>query len=527
MKSSIRKPLWVLLSLLMVVSMLVACQSNTPTSSASVAPSTAAAASSEPAASKSAEASAPATDKLDPVTLKIILFADKRADTDYIWGKVGEYTKDKLNATFTTAWIPAADYNNKLLAMAASGDDWDFNFDGDWVVYPRMVNNNAYMDLSAMLPKYAPDLYATYQKNGIMDVITQNGKVFCLPWTMSMSQRPFLQWRADILEKAGTAVEPGSVKTLEDVDALYGKLKAAAPDKKIAEAMDFRGIQPKYELATMAYYFSYSLTDPTCKITHQAFTDAYMELAQWDKKWQDAGYIWKDYLTDQHDGNALIAAGEQISNVTWHEWANCTMNWGDGSKRANSELYPDKKFGNRSPLSNILCVNANSANPERSLMFINMMQVDQKLFDLVLYGEEGRNYVLGADGSATYPQGMKADNSNYMDWQGRWAFWNPQYLRPDTTYGKDFWVNEAKFASEPTNVNAALVAFFPDPSSVQTELTLISATDDKWQKQIQAGLAGDPKKAVEDYRAELKADGIDKVTAEFQKQIDAYLATKK
>lgn len=522
MRSSISKPLGVVVCLFMVTAMLFGCTTAAPTQAATVAP----------AADKTAEAAAtaapaPETAKLDPVTIKIILFADKKVDTDYIWGKVGEYTKDKLNATFTTTWVPAADYNTKLPAMAASGDDWDFNFDGDWVVYPAMVNNGAYYDVSKLLPQYAPDLYATYQKNGVLPVITQNGKIFCLPWTMSMSQRPFSQWREDILEKAGTPVANDSVKTLEDVDALYAKLKAAAPDKKIAEAMDIRGVQPKYELATMAYQFCYSLNDPACKIQHIAFTDAYMEVAQWDKKWQDAGYIWKDYLTDQHDGNALIAAGQQISNVTWHEWANCTMDWGAGSVRGTSELYPDKKFGNRSPLSNILCINVNSKNPERDLMFINMLQIDQKLFDLVLYGEEGRNYKLTAEGAATFPEGMTATNSSYMDWQGRWAFWNPQYLRPDSTYGKDFWVNEAKFAARPENVNAPLVAFFPDPSSVQTELTLIGATDTKWQKMIQAGLAGDYQKAVADYRAELTKDGIDKVTAEFQKQIDAYLATKK
>ena len=524
MKSSIKRPLLAVLSIVMLVMMLTACQQGTPSASQAAGGEATDAVESSAAGT---EASAPATEALDPAQLKIILFADKRADTDYIWGKVGDYTKDKLNATFTTTWIPAADYNNKLISMAASGDNWDFNFDGDWVVYPRMVAQNAYLDLTDLLPKYAPDLYATYQKTGTLDVIQQNGKIFCLPWTMSMSQRPFLQWREDLLDKANTPVAAGSVKTLEDVDALYAKLKAAAPDKKIAEAMDIRGVQPKYELATMAYNFTYNLNDASAKITHLAFTDAYMEVAQWDKKWQDAGYIWKDYLTDQHDGNALIAAGEQVSQVTWHEWANATADWGQGAVRANSELYPDKKFANRTPLANILCINANSENPERSLMFINMMQIDQKLFDLVLYGEEGRNYKLGDDGSATYPDGMTATNSNYMDWQGRWAFWNPQFLRPDTTYGKDFWVNEAKFAADPSNVNAALVAFFPDPAPVQTELTLISATDDKWQKQIQAGLAGDYQKAVNDYRAELTKDGIDKVTSEFQKQIDAYLASKK
>lgn len=526
MRSSLRKPLWVLLSLITVIAMLTACQSAPSAGAATSAPAPSAA-TATPAGTTAATAAAPNADALAPATLKIILFADKKVDTDYIWGKVGDYTKDKLNATFTTTWIPAADYNAKLLAMAASGDNWDINFDGNWVVYPQMINNNAYMDVSQMLPKDAPDLWAAYQKAGIDKVITQNGKITCLPWTMSMSQRPFLQWREDILDKAGTPVANGSIKTIEDVDALYAKLKAAAPDKKICEAMDIRGVQPKYNLDTISYNFTYSLEDAACKITHLAFTDAYKEVATWDKKWQDAGYIWKDYLTDQHDGNAMKAQGDLLSNVSWHEWCNATDDWSTGAVRGNSELYPENKFANRSPLANILCINANSANGDRALMFINMMQIDQKLFDLVLYGEEGRNYKLGPNGEATFPEGMTATNSSYMDWQGRWAFWNPQYLRPDSTYGKDFWKKEAEFAAQPENVNGSLVAFFPNPTSVQTQLTLIAATDDKWQKQIQAGLAGDAATAIASYQAELKQDGIDAVTAEFQKQIDAYLASKK
>jgi putative aldouronate transport system substrate-binding protein len=390
-----------------------------------------------------------------------------------------------------------------------------------------MLNNKAYLDVTKLLPQYAPDLYGAYQKAGTLDVISQNGKIFCLPWTMNMNQRPFIQWREDILDKAGTPVQNDSVKTLEDTDALYAKLKAAAPDKKICEAMDIRGVQPKYELDTISYNFSYSLTDPACKLTHIAFTDAYKEVATWDKKWQDAGYIWKDYLTDQHDGNALKAQGDLLSTCSWHEWCNATDDWSTGAVRGNSELYPDKKFANRSPLANILCINVNAPNPERDLMFINQLQIDQKLFDLVLYGEEKRNYVLGSNGEANYPEGMNGQNSSYMDWQGRWAFWNPQFLRPDATYGKDFWKKEAEFASQPNNVNGKLVAFFPDPSSLQTQLTLIAATDDKWQKQIQAGLAGDVATAIASYQAELKQDGIDQVTAEFQKQVDAYLASKK
>ena len=94
MRSSFKKPVLALLSLMMVLAMLAGCQTAAPTQPA--------ASNGSGAASANPTGAAPATAALDPAQLKIILFADKKVDVDYIWGKVGEYAKDKLNATFTT-----------------------------------------------------------------------------------------------------------------------------------------------------------------------------------------------------------------------------------------------------------------------------------------------------------------------------------------------------------------------------------------------------------------------------------------
>ena len=95
---------------------------------------------------------------LNPVTLKFYFFGDKRAETDNVWNTIADKYKDKLNVKFDIGFIPGSDYSNKIVVMAASGDKWDMNFDGDWLSYASMINKGGYLALNDLLPKYAPNL---------------------------------------------------------------------------------------------------------------------------------------------------------------------------------------------------------------------------------------------------------------------------------------------------------------------------------------------------------------------------------
>lgn len=67
------------------------------------------------------------SDKTDlkPVTLHFIFYGDKKAETDNVWKKIAEYTKDTLNATFDVQFIAGTDFTQKLLVKAAAGESWD------------------------------------------------------------------------------------------------------------------------------------------------------------------------------------------------------------------------------------------------------------------------------------------------------------------------------------------------------------------------------------------------------------------
>lgn len=465
------------------------------------------------------------TADLEPVTLHFIFFGDKKSATDEVWAEIADYTRDKLNCDFDVQFVAGDDYKQKLLVKAATGDVWDMNFDSDWTGYFQMAAQDAYMNLDELLPQYAPNLYKVYEEKGLLDAMKNKGHINVLPWTMTMNNRPNLQWRKDLAEQAGITVDKDNFNTMEDVDKLLYELKEAYPDRYTIECAQMNGggwleVDPGMGLCI-------NLSDPECKVVPKEQIPEYLEMAEYAEKWQKDGLIWKDVLTDKLDHNSLINEGKLITKWGTHEFANQNRAWvEEGACWDYSEIYEDDLYANRTPLANAVCISATSENPERVLMFLDLLETDKTLYDLVQYGIEGKTYVLDGE-AAAYPDGMDGASSNYQEWGGQWALWKPQFMRPNASYSKGFWEREAEYAaSNDKNVVSPLEGFSFDASAVTTEVAQRNQIYDDANKMITVGLAGDAKAAVEKLGTDSEAAGLQKVLDEYQKQIDEFLAGK-
>ncbi|WP_105615469.1 extracellular solute-binding protein [Vallitalea okinawensis] len=468
-----------------------------------------------------------ADSELEHATLRFIFFGDKRSETDTVWDAIAKEYKEELNCDIETTFIAGSDYVQKMNTLAASGDDWDMNFDGDWLGYSQMVNNGAYMDLTDLLPVYAPTLYDTYMEQGTLGAATSNGQIVALPWTMSMNQRPYFYWRSDLEDAAGLDIPVDEVSTVEEMDEALFELKEAYPEKYIKERAFIKTFLAKYELAEVGFQnYVFDLNDPECKVIPVEQTEAYKEMAEYAKRWQDGGIIRKDVLIDDLDANTLIRQGMMITKTTWHEWAYADDPIEEeGAEIEVSLLYPENKYADRTPLANVVAINANSANPERTLMFLELLETDQKLYDMVQYGIEGLTYELD-NGRAVYPGDMTRSSTNYMEWGGQWGLWKPQFFRANPSYSEGFWVREAEFAALEQNVSSPLNGFFPNTENIDKEIAGRSRVWDEYNKVIEVGLGPDADSFVEEFITESKEAGTNVITEELQRQVDEFLANK-
>lgn len=464
--------------------------------------------------------------ELEPVTLKFIFFADKKSAVDQVWAAIADKYRDVLNADFDVQFIPADDYRQKLLVKASAGEEWDMNFDGNWLGYYQMLAMDAYMDLTELLPQYAPDLYAAYQESGALQAATYQGKVVALPWTMVMNNRQVFQWRGDLAEAAGIVVDKENFSTFEDAYEVLKQFQEAYPDRYIIESSSLDSMRIKYNLVDIGNNLVIDLKDPEHKVQPLETTAAYMEFAQFAEKLQNDGLIWKDVLNDRIDHNTLIDQGKLITKWGTNEFARSKRAWvEEGAYWDYASLYPDGLSAHRTPLANIAAIPVTSENPDRTLMFMNLLQTDREMYDMMHYGILGVTYELDGE-EAVYPEGMTIANSNYMDWQGRWAFWKPQFMRPDAVYGKDFWKQEEENAySNENNIASPFDGFSLDAADINIEIAQRDQIHTDANRLIEVGLAGDATEAVnkliadQQYNAEI-------IVSEIQKQIDAYMADK-
>jgi len=462
---------------------------------------------------------------LPHVTLKFIFFADKKSDTDKVWAAIAEKYKDVLNCDFDVQFIPGDDYKQMLLLKAAAGDVWDMNFEGEWLGYFQMIAMDAYADLTDLLPVYAPDLYEAYQSTGVLDAATYNGKIVCLPWTMMMNNRTTFQWRGDLADAAGIVVDKENLTNYDDVYEILLQLQAAYPDRYIIEATSWDAMKVKYSLVEIGNGLVIDLNDPDAKIQAKETTDAFREYVAYGKKLQDDGLIWKDIINDKTDHNALINEGKLITKWGTYEFARSGRPWvEEGARWDYAFLYPDGKSPNRTPLANVAAISATSNNIERVLMFMNLLQTDQELYDMMHYGLYGDTYLINEDGAVVYPDGMSTANSSFMGWQGRWAYWKPQFMRPDDEFPKDFWKEEAENAmSSSNNVPSPFDAFVFNAEDVNVEVAQRDQVFEDYKKLFETGLInGDADTVVDQYITE-QAYNAAIIVAEAQSQLDAFL----
>jgi putative aldouronate transport system substrate-binding protein len=168
---------------------------------------------------------------------------------------------------------------------------------------------------------------------------------------------------------------------------------------------------------------------------------------------------------------------------------------------------------------------ATSKNPERSLMFFDLMFSDEVVFNLVANGIEGKHWVWvdKAKKVIGFPEGLDSKNSGYFvntDWMIGNVF---------ISYYKDLNQVGAWDETRKGNQNAVLPMAGPfifDPKPVQAELSALQTVNKTFADVVQNGLVDpeDPAKGLPAWIKAQKDAGLDKVIAEEQKQLDAFIA---
>ncbi|MBQ1476711.1 MAG: ABC transporter substrate-binding protein [Erysipelotrichaceae bacterium] len=165
-------------------------------------------------------------------------------------------------------------------------------------------------------------------------------------------------------------------------------------------------------------------------------------------------------------------------------------------------------------------------NPDKAAKFINLLYTDPFVWQTIIFGAEGQDYVWNDDHTkVNYPEGLDFNTVPY----------NCIYSCGMIGNGFDFFLeyesgNESGSNGEYGKIlfeQAAvppLYGFIPDTTNVMNEITAVSNVVEQYSDVLMFGDVN-PDEKYPEFLAALKDAGIDKIVADYQAQANEWLKT--
>lgn len=329
------------------------------------------------------------------------------------------------------------------------------------------------------------------------------------------------------LEEAGFSFEEERIYSPEELEDLFARLKKRYPDKyplgqltsggTFSTYSHFYGMQnPFGEGGT-----SGSLDTETGRVVNFYATEEYYAFLCQLRQWYRLGYIYPDAAYTGFSNVELMKSGEILSIPLI----------------SRPDMFTEETIGeplaclrlseicstNGSPQGVFWAIPSTCGDPEGTMKFLDLLYTDQRIVNLLVWGEEGTDYRFldEAEGVIVYPEGVSQENAAYYNPLGLYGDMRMAYSLNDNAQKKAL----EQYASQATPIGPEYIGFVFDESPVATEIWQIQEVLSRYLPVLEAGCV----ELDENYVSFLNAlddAGMEIVIAEKQRQMDLWLAGK-
>jgi len=263
--------------------------------------------------------------------------------------------------------------------------------------------------------------------------------------------------------------------------------------------------------------------DRSLRVLNFAATPEFQKAVQLAYSWHQKGYMTKDPLPPT-DAQAAFTAGKYaivMDQAREGEIGKVQAAWGyDFVEKPFTPLL----LTTGAVVATLNAVCKSSAHPVQDMQFLELLNSDKQVYNLLTRGIEGKHYVIvdKARGVIAAPKGLTDATDPYLP-NTDWMFGNQflAYYASEAEVGS--WPLQAKINRTATPSIALGFAVNTDP--IKAQVAQVSAVTKQYGLPLTLGLV-DPAKGVPQLLTALKAAGQDKIIAEVQKQLITWSKTK-
>lgn len=534
-----KKVLSVVLCIMLLASLLIGCGTNTDKDKDTNETSN----TGEDKANDSKDVvdDAPDVAELEPVTLKWYLHGSNVTDDSAVLEKANEYLKEKINVTLEPIWGTWGDFDTNSVLAINGGDDVDIYFTCSWSAneYNAFARKGAYLRLddpeNNLIDKYATDLW-----NALPNVLTQgatiNGSdgygVYAVPGYKDIATQNCWDINVPLLEKYGYTLDDikntdyyGFEEILKTVkegegDSFYPLLvEGMVLERMVNNSIIVTGDSGALNL--LSYYID--PTDPAAEgpygneLLSKFETPEYKRFVEKTREYYLAGYIDPAMGTD-------AANDTRVAKQLTGEYLIGTQSYALGYEvQATNErgfevaMVPctPAYVDTTSSQGAMMAISTASKNPDRAMMFLNLLNTDPYLFTLLDFGIEGVHYDMEG-GEVVF----KDKRDDYVPWTN--GMGNVTQLPPQKGQGLDFQDTFIAYYGGASEI--PILGYSFNSESVSTELGALANTAAEYALALNTGTIESSK--LDEFIEKLKANGVDKIVAEANAQLDEFMAAK-
>lgn len=324
------------------------------------------------------------------------------------------------------------------------------------------------------------------------------------------------------VEETGLSYDPSHVYTLEELTGWFAALKRLYPDRYplgLVTAGNTYSIQSYFiEVGegVAGESTSGNLLDPLeMRIYDRYASEAYEAFLSCVRQWYESGYLYTDGALTDYTLDELVSLGkicaypslstpESIENGYFSEEMACLR---------TTEVFVSAQHSK----AGFWVIPSTSEHAEAAMKFLNLMYADSSVTNLIQWGIRDRHYEV------------TDEENGLIAWIGGApsGYYNPLGLYGDQNKVYEMCSLEAKrqreaYGGEAVRRESATEGFTYSSAKVSRELDEIQKVITKYVPILESGSV-DPEKYYPEFLEELQQAGMDRVVADKQQQLDAWL----
>jgi putative aldouronate transport system substrate-binding protein len=502
---------WSLVIVLLVSTMLAGCQSSEQQNSSETK-----GASQSPALGTKSESV-----KQEPVTITWTMrkSIETMKNQEAIEEAVNKMIAEKLNVKLKLNLIDAGSWDDKIKLMSAAGEPFDLVLSPSVNSFFPNAARGAYIPIGDLIEKYGADIKNKVDPRA-WKAVTVKGNILAVPSQTPYSNPESFAFKKELVEKYN--FDAKSVKTIQDLEPFLETIKKNEPS-----------LIPMIATGKVAMTGTYTLANPTLMsmlVYHEESGKVSLDFEIPENEanlrtihdYYKKGYIAKDAAVKTD----FLAEAKSGKYAVLRDSGGYTE---DGSKSSSlfgfptlEALYGYPLIGTNRMVAPATAISATSQNPELAMQLLNLVWADPKISNTLAYGLEGQNYTVTA-GQGTDTPTIQAKSGAEQTW-AIWHNWvGPLWDQWDSNWNS----TKALEAMQENNKNAitsSILGFNVDTEPVKAEIAQLSAVFAELMPIFYTGSMPNYDNYVTEAKQKLKSAGLDKVVAEFQRQIDEWKA---